>query len=127
MTAMSDATSIHLTSPPVACAACYAQYPDRQHVDFGATYDGPVLNQLDVISTGVTNVQIDELIICDKCVSDAAALLGLKDPGKMKAQIDELVARVEDLSERLAGAMALIDAKEKAEAKRASLLAEMKG
>jgi hypothetical protein len=123
-----DATQIHLTeTPPVACASCYGQYTDRAHVDFGATYDGPVLNQVDVISTGVTNVQIDELIICDHCLNAAAALIGLVDPGETTEQLKEMAGRIETLSERLAGAMALLDAKEKSEAKRKSLLIEMKG
>jgi hypothetical protein len=30
--------------PPTMCSACFGQYPDRNHVDFEAAWDGPVIN-----------------------------------------------------------------------------------
>jgi hypothetical protein len=39
-----DAAQIRLCSPPAACSSCYGQYPQRRHVDFGASWDGRAHN-----------------------------------------------------------------------------------
>jgi hypothetical protein len=66
-------------TPPVACASCGGQYPDRRHVDFGAAWDGPVVNQLDVVAKGVTPMQIDDLVVCENCILEAAGALKMQD------------------------------------------------
>lgn len=122
-----DATQIHLAeTPPVACASCYGQYPDLRHVDFGAAFDGPVLNQTDVLVSGMTNVQIDDLIICEECLRAAAALIGLAEHDQMRELLDDMRARNDELAERLEGALALIDAKEKTEAQRETLMEQIR-
>jgi hypothetical protein len=68
---------------PPACASCFSQRPDAPHVDFGAYYDGPVLD-------GAKHMQIDDLVICEQCLTEAASLVGL--------------TRQEDLEERLKNA-----------------------
>ncbi len=127
MIARMDAQKIHLAErPPVACASCNGQYPDRQHVDFGAGYDGPVLNEAEVIANGTMNMQIDELIICDECLRAAAALLGLAEPGEMRGLLEDMQERNTELTERLNGAIAALDAKEKADKTRETVLESIK-
>jgi hypothetical protein len=52
-------------TPPVACASCFAQYPDKVHVDFESTWDGPVINN------DGTNYSVDDLVICEDCMRAA--------------------------------------------------------
>lgn len=59
-------------SPPRYCAACHGQYPKRKHVDFEAYYDGPVINEENNIKMG-----IDDLVLCEECLSNAAMLIGM--------------------------------------------------
>ena len=49
------------------CAACYS-FTNKRLVDFGAAFDGPVLE---------TGMQIDDLILCEDCVRSAAQTLEL--------------------------------------------------
>jgi hypothetical protein len=80
---------------PVACASCGGQYTDRRHVDFGSAWDGPVVNSYDVIAKGVVNQQIDDLIVCESCIREAAEALKMDDvkaPAieKLQNQVAEL-------------------------------------
>jgi hypothetical protein len=87
-----DGTSqkIRLTErPPVACASCYGQYTDRRHVDFGSSTDGAVLAGPSNIA-GDKGQSIDEVIICDECLTAAAGLIGLEDSAPLHAEVDEL-------------------------------------
>lgn len=124
---MSDATKIHLAElPPVACASCAGQYPERLHVDFGSSFDGPVLNSEQVIALGVMNVQIDELIICDECLRAAAALLGLAANERMKDMLADMSDQLTATGEKLRGAIAYIDTLEKQAGARENLAAMLK-
>lgn len=78
-------------TPPVHCAACYGAYTDRRHVDFEASYDGPIVEggyagEDGRVETHIP-VSIDDLIICDKCLTDAARLIGLGDVERLTAQL----------------------------------------
>lgn len=74
----SDAATIRIAErPPAMCSACFGQYPDRHHIDFGASWDGPVLD-------GAHRVSIDELIICENCIEIAASLFGLTADGSIE-------------------------------------------
>jgi hypothetical protein len=117
---------IHLaTVPPSACAACFGQYPDRRHIDFGAFYDGPILPS-GADQVGVVGLAVDDLVICEECLKAAATQLGLGDTEKVESEKKDLAGRVEELSERLAGAMALISAQEKAAEERGRLEAQLR-
>lgn len=90
-------------TPPVVCSACYGQYPQRRHVDFDSAWDGPVFNQ--EIDTGdggkrdkIEN-SIDELVLCENCLADAAKLLGFGGPRALE-RIEELEGRVEHAEEQ---------------------------
>ncbi|NBV77855.1 hypothetical protein EBR66_06845 [bacterium] len=49
------------------CASCYS-FTSERLVDFGAAFDGPVLE---------TGMQIDDLVLCEGCVLSAANALSL--------------------------------------------------
>jgi hypothetical protein len=110
-----DGTSqkIRLTGTPVACASCYGQYTDRRHVDFGSSTDGAVLAGPSNIAGG-KGQSIDEVIICDECLTAAAALIGLEDSAPLHAEVDELQKTVDDLAERLARTTAYVETLEQA-------------
>lgn len=72
---------------PVACSSCGGQYPDLQHVDFDAAWDGPVLSD----DRG-NHYPVDDLIVCEQCVRAAVALL----PGQ-----DTRDGEIVDLKDRL--------------------------
>lgn len=117
---------IHLAHvPPSACASCFGQYPDRRHIDFGAFYDGPVLPSGED-TVGVVGLAVDDLVICDECVAAAAIQLGLGDIEHKQFELEAALAHSRELAERLAGAMALISAQEKAAEERGRLEAQLK-
>lgn len=54
------------------CAACFGAKTDVPHVDFEAAYEGPTLTHPDG-----TPQTIDDLIICEPCIREAAQALAL--------------------------------------------------
>lgn len=113
-------------TPPVRCSSCFGQYPDRRHVDFGAAWDGPTVAPDPGVVGGKAQA-IDDLIICDECVTVAAGLLGLEDPGDTRRHVAEVEAQADELRERLHGAMDLVAKLEEAAAARATLEARLTG
>lgn len=65
------------SSPPAVCAACHLAKPQARHVDFEAAIEGPVLRDEGALVT------IDDLIVCEDCVREAAQLLAV-DPQPMR-------------------------------------------
>jgi hypothetical protein len=84
-------TKIAKPLPPY-CAACF-QKPEGRCVDFEAAYDGPV------IPGTPEPIPVDDLILCENCVSEAFSLL---DPQNMKETITELTQIVADLKKDIA-------------------------
>lgn len=76
--------------PPIACAGCHGQHPDRVHVDFRTSYDGPVINAADP-RVG----RIDWVVLCEKCVTRAFELLP-----EQRLERENLERTVEQLRER---------------------------
>lgn len=114
-----DASEIRKAQPPPShCSSCFGQYPDREHVDFCAVWEGPVVEHK---SVGVTPVSIDELIICETCIRAAAALLGLVEPAEDAEQVAERETAIGDLRERLTGQADYIRSLEQAAEKRGTL------
>lgn len=72
---------MRLLDTPAHCASCYLQETDVRHVDFGASYDGPVLE-------GSIKVTIDDLVLCENCLRTAVQLLGIT--GDVEELQDEL-------------------------------------
>ena len=77
------------TRKPPACASCFQQVAER-YVDFESAYDGPVL------PGKAGPVPIDDLVICEKCLESAFALI---DPQGLKETIGELETVTKDLIE----------------------------
>jgi hypothetical protein len=107
-------------TPPTRCSACFCQVPDRQHVDFGAAWDGPTFPGGDEV-VGQVVTAIDDLIICEECLRAGAELLGLEDPGDVARHARGTEQENEELREKLGGAMAYIAQLEAAAAARGIL------
>ncbi len=86
------------TGQPRHCAACYGQNTDKG-VDFEVAYDGPVVNQIAVVTAeGIDAIAIDDLVICDDCLKPAAKLIGLVSAPDLVDELAEArqaLARVE--------------------------------
>lgn len=87
-----------LAEMPMFCASCGSQDPGARYVDFDAAWDGPVVNPEDGIK-----MQIDDLVVCENCLKEASALVGLVDPDQTaetlaRAQQD-LIAKEEKIAE----------------------------
>lgn len=88
-------------SIPSACSACYGQYVTRRHIDFESSWDGPVISEGIMGENGViaqrVPVSIDELVICEDCLSAAARMLGMdfKHAEKLKELRDAVQAAEE--------------------------------
>lgn len=87
-----------LAEMPMFCASCGSQDPKARYVDFDAAWDGPVVNPEDGIK-----MQIDDLVVCENCLKEASALVGLVDPDQTaetlaRAQQD-LIAKEEKIAE----------------------------
>jgi hypothetical protein len=55
---------------PVACAACFGQYPERVHVDFRSAMNGPQVDP-----SVPRSPHIDWVVICESCIRSAVNLL----------------------------------------------------
>lgn len=106
-----------LTGAGPYCSSCFGQYPDRQHVDFEAYWDGPVIN-------GSVKVAIDDLIVCENCVKRAAELLGMTEGAedklaKQRSEIERLkgdLAKAEKYNKKLQEAFEARPTRQKAAA-----------
>lgn len=96
-----------ITDTPAYCASCYAQKPEQRHVDLDAAYDGPVLE-------GSVRVAIDDLILCEECLTQAAGLIGLVNPGDQAAELERFRAQVAEQDERLLRQKTYVDRLEEA-------------
>lgn len=93
---------------PPACSCCFTQHPDLRHVDFDAAWDGPTLPQGDVV------IAIDDLIICESCMTAGAAILGLTNTDELQARLDATEDQLAAADEAVAERQAYIDQLEKA-------------
>ncbi len=72
------------------CASCYGQYTDRDYIDFESYWDGPVID----VHNGMKQ-PIDDLIICESCLRDAAKTIGLDYAKDLKNENRELGVALE--------------------------------
>ena len=72
------------THTPAYCAACFQQDSELRHIDFDAAYDGPVLTLEDG-----RKQPIDDLVLCERCLNSAFALL---DPDGLRPEVERLHA-----------------------------------
>lgn len=106
---------MRLTDTPAYCASCFGQYPERRHVDMEAYFDGPVLD-----ASG-TKQAIDDLVLCEDCVREAAqlvlegdaALLGSK-LAQVEKERNELRAYRARMGKKMKALSRLLEEKEEA-------------
>lgn len=97
------ADRIFLAEPaPPHCSACFQAKPQETHVDFSAAYDGPMVPALEG-TVGVVGHSIDDLIVCETCITEAAKLLGLSSEPALVADRDQLEAANGELHMQIAG------------------------
>jgi hypothetical protein len=78
------------------CSSCFQAKPGTLHVDFDAAWDGPVLQ--DAVGEPITHT-IDELVICESCLEEAAKLIGM-DRTPDAARVKELEDQVASSTRR---------------------------
>jgi hypothetical protein len=94
-------------TPPVACASCGGQYPGRRHVDFGSAGDYGMVPSQNV--AGGKMVSVDDLVVCEECVTAAARVLGLGDVTEAEQRVDRLNERLTDTGQRLGKALEALE------------------
>lgn len=104
---------------PTHCSACFTQRTSDRHVDFEAAWDGPTV-------PGAQLVSIDDLVLCESCLREAAALVGCVDNSAAAARVQEAEDRARELAERLAGATDYIARLEQAQESRGRLEAALR-
>jgi hypothetical protein len=97
------ADRIHIAEPaPPRCSGCFQQKPQERHVDFGAAYDGPVVPAAENVA-GLVGHVIDDLILCETCITEAAQLVGLGNAAALTAERDQLEAGNRELRAKNVG------------------------
>jgi hypothetical protein len=77
--------------PPVVCSSCGSQHVNLAHVDFGAAWDGPVV---DLPETTIPHV-VDDLIVCEQCLAEAFRVLAWhhqpvhEDVARLQVELDD--------------------------------------
>lgn len=93
---------VRLAEPaPPYCSACFQQKPHMRHVDMGAAWDGPVVPALEG-AIGVVGHTIDDLILCEDCLTLAGNLVGLSRNDELQAANVQLEAANSELHAKLA-------------------------
>src|SRR4051794_23314642 len=91
------ADRIHISEPaPPHCSSCFSAKPQTTHVDFGAAWDGPVIE-----GEGVVQHVIDDLIICADCIRTAGRLVGLGYVEDVSAELNQAETANDNLMETI--------------------------
>lgn len=107
------AAKIHIAEhPPVACSSCGGQYTDRTHVDFGSAGDYGMAAVEGV--AGGKLVSLDDLVVCEECLTAAASLIGLGDVEDAEERNRALNERLTDTGQRLGKALDAVNKLEQA-------------
>src|SRR5581483_10702518 len=72
--------TIRLTGLPAYCSACMNQNPDILHIDMDAACDRGY-------GTGPVPVAMDDLVLCEQCLREAARLVGMTDDGDLHRRL----------------------------------------
>jgi hypothetical protein len=81
---------------PRYCVSCHNQDPTKRHVDFGAYYDGPVLE-----GVNGNKIAIDDLVMCETCVKAAGQFVGMTVELDILVENKELGEAVEKKNETI--------------------------
>jgi hypothetical protein len=84
------------STPPAFCASCFTVREGDRFVDFEAAYDGPVLIGEEDHNGNRPMKPIDDLVLCERCVNEAARLL---DIGGDNPEIERLEGIIEILGQ----------------------------
>lgn len=68
-------------------------------VDFESSFDGPVIETGG--ETGRVPIAIDDLYLCEKCVRDAAGLVGMEFAPDLRGQVSEQRKQIEALEQEI--------------------------
>ncbi|HLY82954.1 MAG TPA: hypothetical protein VKQ71_08205 [Acidimicrobiales bacterium] len=79
------ANLIRPTHLPAYCSACYNQNPSKQHLDFDAAAERGFGDRDDGLK-----ISMDDLILCEDCVREAARLIGMRDAGELEHDLETL-------------------------------------
>lgn len=82
------------SKPPAYCAGCFQQKPEKRHVDFEAAFDGPSFDTPEV-GHGI-RMSLDDLVLCEDCITNAANMIGLVDAEELKSENQELGEALEE-------------------------------
>src|SRR4051794_14453564 len=93
---------------PAACASCGQRNPDARHVDFGAAGDYGMAPAPGNIA-GAKLVSIDDLIVCERCLTDAASVLGLEDVSAQRSEAERLERTCEAAEAQFAAVAAQLE------------------
>jgi len=93
---------IHLEEPaPPCCSACYQpSNPEKRYVDFSAATDGAVTDLTAGVIGAVGHV-VDEIVLCETCIAEAAKLVGLEDVGTLREELDAALEANDRLHEQI--------------------------
>lgn len=79
------ANEIRPVAMPVYCSACFNQNPDARHIDFDAASDRGYGQRDDGLQ-----VAMDDLVLCEGCVREAALLLGMEAGEDRGRELEQL-------------------------------------
>src|SRR4051794_27403443 len=88
---------------PAACPSCGRRDSNARHVDFGAAGDYGMAPAPGNIA-GAKLISIDDLIVCEHCLADAAGVLGLEDVSDLAGEVERLQRTCEAADVQLAAA-----------------------
>lgn len=88
------ASEIRETGRPIYCSACFNSQPIR-HVDFDAACDRGY-GQDDHVQ-----IAMDDLILCENCVREGAAVLGIEDSRELKTKLADTERKLQVKSKLL--------------------------
>ena len=90
------------------CASCFSQNLESRHVDLEAYWDGPVID-----SNNGMKQAIDDLILCETCVAEAAKVIGYENVDEMKEENTEMGIALETKDEEIVDLHELVSDLEK--------------
>lgn len=77
----------------LTCSSCFVYQPRFTYVDFLVNWQGPLVARKTADGLDIDPLHIDELVLCENCIAEAGALIGL-------VKVDD-VKRIEELEEEV--------------------------
>lgn len=96
------------------CSKCLMTNVGEEYVDLEGTYEGPTVAQVTSEGVPIPPFVIDDLILCESCLREAAALIGLGDVSESAAELEALRAEVLELRKARVEAERRLEAIERA-------------